>query len=137
VAQSEAFFERLRTTTQRLIHGGVMLVAGTDAPYPGVFLGEGIHRELELLVEAGLSPLNALSAATRNPAILLNQEGVWGTLTPGASADILIIDGNPSQQISDTRRIEMVIQQGQVVDRESLEFDRDKDPGFRIRRDRQ
>lgn len=134
VAQVEALFESLRNTTQRLMEAGVMLVAGTDAPYPGVFFGEGIHRELELLVEAGLSPLDAISAATRNPAILMNQEGVWGTLTAGAVADILIVDGDPSAKISDTRRIDMVIQGGRTVDRESLVFDLERDPGFRIRR---
>ena len=133
----DAFLEGLRNTTKRLMQAGVMLVAGTDAPYPGVFLGEGIHRELELLVESGLSPLEAISAATRNPAVLMNREGVWGTLTPGALADILIIDGDPSSQISDTRRVDMVIQQGQVVDREALVFDLERDPGFRIRRDLQ
>jgi imidazolonepropionase-like amidohydrolase len=134
VVQIEAFFEGLRNTTQRLIQGGVMLVAGTDAPYPGVFFGEGIHRELELLVEAGLPPLDAISAATRNPAMLMNQEGEWGTLSPGAVADILVIDGDPSSRISDTRRVDMVIQGGRLVDRKTLVFDEERDPGFRIRR---
>jgi len=137
MAQIEAFFGALRNTTERLMEAGVMLVAGSDAPYPGVFFGEGIHRELELLVEAGLSPLEAISTATRNPAILMNREGIWGTLTPGALADILIIDGDPSSQISDTRRIDTVIQRGQMVDRKSLVFYQEKDPGFRIRRDPQ
>ena len=135
VAQIEAFFGGLRDTTERLREAGVMLVAGTDAPYPGVFYGEGIHRELELLVDAGLSPLEAISTATKNPAILMDREGIWGTLTPGAMADILIIDGDPSSEISDTRRIDTVIQAGQIVDRKSLIFEQEKDPGFRIRRD--
>lgn len=135
--QVHTFFDGLENTTGRLRRAGVMLVAGTDAPYPGVFLGEGIHRELELLVEAGLSPLEAISTATKNPAILMKQQGDWGTLTPGALADILIIDGDPSTNISDTRRIETVIQGGQVIDRAMLVFDEKKDRGFRIRANRQ
>jgi len=66
-------FENVRTLHQ----SGVMLVACTDAPYPGVIQGEGIHREMELLVEAGLSPLEAISSATSNAAALMKAEG-WG-----------------------------------------------------------
>ncbi len=115
----------------RLHDAGVLLVAGTDSPYPGVFFGEGLHRELELLVEAGLAPLEAISVATRNPAVLMNAEREWGTLRPGLVADLIVVDGRPDQTISDTRRIHLVMQGGRVIDRDALEFDASVDRGFR------
>ncbi len=118
-------------TAKRLFDAGVLLAAGTDAPYPGVFLGEGIHRELELLVEAGLTPLQAITVATKNAAILMNASEEWGTLEPGKRADIVIVSGNPAVRVGDTRQIEVVIKEGRSIDREKLEFDPSKDPGFR------
>lgn len=116
---------------KHLFDAGVLLVAGTDAPYPGAYYGEGLHRELELLVEAGLTPLEALTTATRNAAFLLKEEGQWGTLEPGKRADILVVSGNPAQHIGDTRKIEVVIQSGRVLNRELLRFDPAKAPDFR------
>ena len=116
---------------QRLQRAGIVLVAGTDAPYPGVAQGEGIHRELELLVEAGLSPLEAITSATRNAATLIGAED-WGTITPGSVADLLVVDGRPDQDIRRTRDIHMVMQGGRILDRDALEFDPDTDPGFAV-----
>jgi imidazolonepropionase-like amidohydrolase len=110
---------------------GVLITAGTDAPYPGVFLGEGLHRELELLVEAGLSPVQAITAGTLNAARFMGAEGEWGSLEAGKLANILVIDGDPSREISDTRRIDRIIKEGVVLDRESLRYDPARDPGFR------
>jgi imidazolonepropionase-like amidohydrolase len=56
---------------KRLSDAGVLLAAGTDSPYPGDYYGEGLHRELELLVEAGLTPLQAIRAATATNADIL------------------------------------------------------------------
>ncbi len=116
---------------KRLVDAGILLAAGTDAPYPGDFYGEGLHRELELLVEAGLTPLQAITLATKNAALVLREEKQWGTLETGKRADILIVAGDPARQISDTRNVELVIQSGRVLDRTSLRFDQAKDPGFR------
>ena len=127
--------ERLETAfenVKKLHDEGVLLVAGTDAPYPGVFQGEGIHRELELLVEAGLTPLEAITAATRNAALLMKADGEWGTLSPGKIADVLVVRGRPDKNISDSRNVERVFKKGVLVDRASLKFDVNKDPGFRI-----
>ena len=112
-----------------LHEAGVMLVAGTDAPYPGTLLGEGIHRELELLVEAGLTPLEALSAATGNAARLMQADD-WGTLAAGKRADLVLVRGRPDRTVSDTRNVEMVVQGGRVLDREALRYDPATDPGF-------
>jgi len=121
-----------KANAKRLQEAGVMLVAGTDAPYPGNYYGEGLHRELELLVEAGLTPLQALTASTKNAAILMNQAQEWGTLASGRRADILIINGHPASEIRDSRNVEMVIQNGRMIDRASLKVDRQKDAGFRM-----
>ncbi|MGH7720425.1 MAG: amidohydrolase family protein, partial [Gemmatimonadaceae bacterium] len=115
---------------RRLSDAGVLLVAGTDAPYPGDFYGEGLHRELELLVEAGLTPLQAIAAATRNAALLLGQADRWGTIESGKRADLLVVSGDPSRRISDSRNIALVMQQGRVVDRVSLRATPAMDPGY-------
>ncbi|MDE2981510.1 MAG: amidohydrolase family protein [Gemmatimonadota bacterium] len=116
---------------KRLSDAGVLLVAGTDAPYPGVFQGEGIHRELELLVEAGLTPLQAISAATHHAARLMDADGEWGAISPGLAADLLVVRGNPAANIGATRDILVVIQRGVVLDRSRLVFSALDDPGFR------
>ena len=139
IGQTNArFFARAleagRQNVRRLHEGGALLVAGTDSPYPGVFYGEGLHRELELLVEAGLTPLEAISAATLNAAKLMLADDRWGTLQAGRVADILFIDGRPHENIGDTRNITLVMQGGRVLDRSSLEFDGTRDAGFRMTR---
>ena len=130
-ARAEYRLRNAMSNAKRLADAGMMLVAGTDAPYPGAFYGEALHRELELLVEAGLTPLQALTAATRNAARLMKQSAQWGTLEPGRRADVLIVRGDPSKRIGDTRNIEMVLQSGRVIDRDALRFDASRDPGFR------
>ena len=116
------------TDVKTLFEAGFLMAAGTDAPYPGVFQGEGIHRELELLVEAGLRPLDALTLATRNAAKIIGAEAEWGTLEAGKLANILIINGRPDQRITDTRNIESVILRGTALDREKLRLK--TDPGL-------
>ena len=119
------------SNVKRLMNAGILIAAGTDAPYPGDFQGEGIHRELELFVESGLTPLQAITIATKNAAAIVNAETEWGTLEPGKIADILIVDGKPDQNISDTRNIVAVIKEGTVLDRNKLKLDPDTDPGYR------
>jgi len=115
--------QRLRmrsSNVKTLFEAGFLLAAGTDAPYPGVFQGEGLHRELELIVEAGIRPLDAITMATRNAARIIGGEQEWGTLEPGKLANLLVINGRPDQKIQDTRNIETVVLQGRIVDREAL-----------------
>jgi imidazolonepropionase-like amidohydrolase len=115
----------------KLLAAGVPLAAGTDAPYPGVFQGEGLHRELELLVAAGLTPLQALRLATYDAARVLQADGEWGSLRPGLKADVLVVAGRPHERISDTRRIDVVIQGGRRLERAALRFDIRRDGGHR------
>ena len=126
-----SMLETALKNAKALYDGGVMLVAGTDAPYPGDFQGEGVHRELELLVEAGLSPVEAIACATGNAAKFVGAEGKWGSLNPGCQADVIVVSGHPEKDIHDTHSVDMVIQHGQVLDREGLKYNSDLEIDFR------
>ena len=112
-----------------LAHAGTLLAAGTDSAYPGDMQGEGLHRELELLVESGLTPLEAITAATRNAARFVGATD-WGTVEPGKLATLITVDGRPDQRISDTRKVVGVMTAGRSIDRESLKLVHQNDPGY-------
>lgn len=114
----------------RFRDAGILFAAGTDAVYPGDFQGEGLHRELELLVESGLSPLEAITVATKNAAAIVKASGEWGTIEPGKLADIIIVDGKPDHTIGDTRRVVTVIKEGGVLDRAALRLDHSHIPDY-------
>jgi imidazolonepropionase-like amidohydrolase len=120
-----------QANVQKLWKAGVMVIAGTDAAYPGDFQGEGIHHELELLVESGLTPLEPISSATRNASRLINATD-WGTLEPGKLADLLVVNGKPDQNIHETHKVEVVFKEGTLLDRAQLKFNPTRDPGFRV-----
>ena len=126
---SEEFHKKLQGNVKRIFDAGIPLIAGTDND--GLFTGEDLHFELELLVDAGLTPLEAISAATKNAATLMNDEDEWGTLEPGKRADILLINGRPDKNISDTRNIKLVMKKGRMLDREELIFNEGTDSGIR------
>ena len=87
-----------------LHRAGVTIVAGTDAPSPGVAHGASLHRELELLVRSGLTPVDALAAATSGPARAFGFHD-RGRVAPGLRADLLLVEGDPTADIRATRRI--------------------------------
>ncbi len=99
---------------------GVPIAIGTDTGNPYVFPGYSVHGELALLVEAGLTPLEAITAATRRATEMLGEEDQFGTIEPGKRADLLILGANPFEDIRNTRSLEVVISEGRVVDREAL-----------------
>jgi imidazolonepropionase-like amidohydrolase len=125
-------FEESKRNVKKFFDAHIPLASGTDAPYPGVFQGEGIHHELELLVEAGLTPLQALRMATYDAARIMKAENDWGSLVAGRRANVLIVAGHPAERISDSRKIETVIFNGKILDRAALRFDPQRDPGFRV-----
>lgn len=100
---------------------GVELLAGTDVLNPYCFPGFSLHDELELLVEAGLTPLEALQAATLNPARFLGKEQDFGTVTEGKMADLVLLDANPLEAISNTQKIHAVVVNGRLLDRTALD----------------
>lgn len=108
---------------RKLLDAGVVMAIGSDALQRGVFPGDSVHREMELMVEGGATPLEAITAATKNGAVIMNATQEWGTLAPGRDADVLLADGKPDQTISDTRKIHMLMMGGTIVDRAKLRID--------------
>jgi imidazolonepropionase-like amidohydrolase len=107
-------FERMGEFITLLARAGGNIVTGTDAP--AVFPGISLHRDMELLVMAGLSPMQAIQAATKTGAAYLGKEKELGTIEAGKLADIVIVEGDPLQDIRQTRRIDAVIKDGEVID---------------------
>jgi imidazolonepropionase-like amidohydrolase/Tol biopolymer transport system component len=107
--------ERHIDSARRYAQAGATLLAGTDNMFP-----LGLHLELELLVAAGLSPMEAIMAATRHAARAMNAHAEIGTLEVGKWADLVILDADPLADIRNIRRIWQVVQGGRVVDREAL-----------------
>jgi imidazolonepropionase-like amidohydrolase len=105
-----------RQAVRQLLTAGVALLAGTDAPNPPSEHGSGLHRELELLVEAGLTPLQALIGATSAPARAFGLAD-RGRLAVGLRADLVLVDGDPASDIRATRRIVAVWKRGVKLER--------------------
>ncbi|HKE48411.1 MAG TPA: amidohydrolase family protein [Rhodanobacteraceae bacterium] len=100
---------------------GVPLLAGTDTPMPNVYPGWSLHDELERLVDSGLSPAEALRAATLGPATLLGIADRSGTVAAGKRADLVLLDADPLRDIRNTRRIDAVVLDGRPFTREALD----------------
>jgi|GEM_PF-1053500 len=117
----EPFRERFLENIKMAHDMGVLVAGGSDSPaYPALWAGESMHRELELMVMAGLSPLDAIKVCTYNGAKVLQREKVFGSLQAGLSADILLVKGNPWVNISDSRNIQYTFLRGQLLDRKNL-----------------
>ena len=99
---------------------GVRILAGTDAGSVLVYPGPSLHEELALLVAAGLTPRDALWSATVGPSQFAGLDSSVGRLAAGQVADLVILDGDPLVDISNTRRIHSVVQAGHVFDRAAL-----------------
>jgi imidazolonepropionase-like amidohydrolase len=107
-------------TAALLMRKGVRLLAGTDCGDPFVVPGFSLHDELALLVDAGLTPLQALESATLNPARFLGIERDFGTVERGKIAGLVLISADPLADIRNTRKIEAVIMDGVLYDRRTL-----------------
>jgi len=115
--------KRMLEATAETLHkahqAGVVFSAGSDSGFGVTSYGEWHARELDLLVTyAGLSPLEAITAGTRNGAKMINLEGEVGEISKGALADLIVVRGDPSKRVTvlmDKRNIETVIKDGQVM----------------------
>ena len=107
-------YENLQSFIRKFVQAGGIVLAGSDTP-SFVLPGISLHRELELLVDAGLTPMQAIQAATQNNAAFL-QENEIGTVEPGKLADLIILREDPLADIRNSKTIDHVIQDGEVID---------------------
>ena len=115
-ARRAAIFKKYVELVGALHRAGVPVVAGTDIGVPG----HSLHRELELYVEAGFTPLAAIQAATRAPARAMGLEQEVGTIEVGKRADLVIVAGDPLADIRNVRKIERVVARGQMYEPAAL-----------------
>jgi imidazolonepropionase-like amidohydrolase len=115
IAKYRAGLEMGKKNLKTLSDAGVKIAFGTDSGIPTRFPGYLEHRELQLMVEAGLTPMKAIVAATGTNAEILGGAKEFGTLQSGRRADFLVLDANPLDDIHNTERLSAVWQSGKVV----------------------
>jgi hypothetical protein len=118
LAVQRAYYEAFARLVATAREAGVGVIAGTDAGNPYCFPGFGIHDELALLVAGGLTPMQAIQAATRDAAAFVGLGESVGTVTPGKHADLLILDANPLADIRNTQQIHAIVAAGRFIDGE-------------------
>lgn len=111
----------MQSILPRLADAGVPIMAGTDAPIGFLTPGASLHYELYLLVEAGLTPLQALKAATMTPAMFFGLENDMGAVQQGMIADLVLLNENPLMDIRNVAAIELVVKNGRTIGREQLD----------------
>jgi imidazolonepropionase-like amidohydrolase len=111
--------EPIREATKQILsiilamhRAGVPIIPGTDVSVPG----HSLHRELELYVQAGFTPMEAIQAATLVPARVMKLENKVGTIEAGKRADVIIVDASPLENISNIRKLKFVVAQGRLYD---------------------
>ena len=110
-------YPKLAKLDVEFFRAGGLLLAGTDPTgIGGVVAGYSDQRALELLVEAGLTPLEAIRVATLNGATFLGRGALVGSITAGKQADLVVVDGDPSTRIDDVRKVTLVFKQGVAYD---------------------
>ena len=112
-------YQILQRSVARLARAGAKLLLGSDTGIQDHPFGFTDHRELEMLVEAGVTPMQAIVAATSRPAEYMGLRDL-GALTPGRAASFIVLDANPLDDITNTRRIADVYIDGRRVDRRAL-----------------
>ncbi|HSV33640.1 MAG TPA: amidohydrolase family protein, partial [Pyrinomonadaceae bacterium] len=120
-ALARRVFQKQLEVVGMMKRAGVDFVAGTDTANPYVFPGFSLHDELALLVQAGFTPMEALQAATRDPARYLGLLDSVGTIEKGKIADLVLLDANPLAEIGNTRKINAVVVGGTLITRPELD----------------
>jgi imidazolonepropionase-like amidohydrolase len=113
-------FQNMLEFIRRCHRAGATIVAGSHTWVPGAKFGMAFHRELELLVECGLTPLEAITAGTRNGARFMGSEDRLGTVEPGKLADLVVVEGDVSADVSQLREVRRVMLHGRWIDRNNL-----------------
>lgn len=123
IAARHEHYERMAAILPLLQKAGVTIIAGTDAGFLNSFNypGQGLHDELSLFVDNGLTPAQALSSATRSGPAWFGQLARYGSIAHGKMADMVLLDRNPLTDISATRAIRTVVLRGKVYDRPALD----------------
>jgi imidazolonepropionase-like amidohydrolase len=123
IALRKATFEKSAALLPILAQEGVSIIAGTDAGFLNSYdyPGQALHDEIGLYVQYGLTPVQALRTAVVNGPRFLGKLDRYGSLEAGKSADLLVLDANPLQDIAATRKIRTVVGRGQVYDRARLD----------------
>jgi len=111
-SRGQAVVDQFMATIAALHRAGIPIVAGTDQVVPG----HSLHRELELYVKAGFTPMEAIQAATLVPARVMKLDGEAGTIEKGKRADLIILDANPLENISNIRTVRTVISAGRAYE---------------------
>jgi hypothetical protein len=107
-------YKMLQDFVRRFAAAGGKIHSGSDPNH--VLAGYGVHVELEMLVEAGLTPIQAIQTASQNVAQAWGKDKEYGSVEKGKIADLVIVRGDPRQNISDTQNVEMVFMEGKVMD---------------------
>jgi imidazolonepropionase-like amidohydrolase len=107
-------YEKLQDFMRRFVRAGGRIQTGSDPN--SILPAWAVHSEMELLVDAGLTPMEAILAATRNPAEEIRRENELGAIKPGSLADIVIVGGNPLEDITRTRNVKMVFKEGKEIE---------------------
>jgi imidazolonepropionase-like amidohydrolase len=119
--QKDALLLRRDMDLERaFVAAGGLLLAGSDPVSNGVIPGFGDQREIELLVEAGFAPVQAIRIATLNGAIFLGRQDQIGSISPGKNADLLVMKGDPATRIADIENVEIVFKDGVGYDTNKL-----------------
>ncbi len=119
-ARLDRGLESMRLNLKRLQEAGITIAAGTDAGNIGTLHGPAIHREFELMADAGLTPMQILVAATSNAARVFSAKPEFGTIAPGQLPDLVLLDADPLADIRNARRIHAVIKSGRLFEHASL-----------------
>jgi imidazolonepropionase-like amidohydrolase len=117
----EKLLARSMQVVNQMAAAGVPIMAGTDSPAPYVVPGFALHEEMGLLVRAGLTPMQTLQAATKNPAEFLGKLESQGTIEKGKFADLVLLDGDPLEDIENVEKIRAVFVRGKLLDRGALD----------------
>jgi imidazolonepropionase-like amidohydrolase len=117
---NEERWSKVLQLTKMMHDSGVKILSGSDIPNLELVPGDSLHRELELLVEAGINTSDVIKIATKNGAEALDLINQTGTIEPGKQSDMLILSANPIEDIENTKRIDAVISNGRIIERSNI-----------------